>query len=314
MEFSELKNTYGAFDTYITVKRAKELGVIPKKYAELFPDRCKCGSENIITGSLTHAMCCNPRCVYKLGYALSELFTRFDIKGLGDAICAQMISSVYDKLKYKSHVEIIGMEPNEYPYAVISTVKGQEMYQACKQIRKRSLTFTDLVSMIGIPQFSTSSGKLLTGIHSLKHLCDLAAREGGIKNFCANRGVYDSMKVFWFYQSIPDIFVAEQVFGDNMRLEGLVKVKICITGSITIDGTRVTRNKFVELCNKVGCKDGRQIVEVQNTSAKESCQYVIADYESNTAKYLAGKERGVLITSKEFIDKIKEVCNDGYTG
>ena len=122
------------------------------------------------------------------------------------------------------------------------------------------------------------------------------------------------MKVFWFYQSIPDIFVAEQVFGDNMRLEGLVKVKICITGSITIDGTRVTRNKFVELCNKVGCKDGRQIVEVQNTAAKESCQYVIADYESNTAKYLAGKERGVLITSKEFIDKIKEVCNDGYTG
>ena len=41
---------------------------------------------------------------------------------------------------------------------------------------------------------------------------------------------------------------------------------------------------------------------------------MIADYESNTAKYLAGKERGVLITSKEFIDKIKEVCNDGYTG
>ena len=34
----------------------------------------------------------------------------------------------------------------------------------------------------------------------------------------------------------------------------------------------------------------------------------------DTAKYLAGKERGVLITSKEFIDKIKEVCNDGYTG
>ena len=27
MEFSELKNTYGAFDTYITVKKAKELGV-----------------------------------------------------------------------------------------------------------------------------------------------------------------------------------------------------------------------------------------------------------------------------------------------
>lgn len=35
MEFSELKNTFGAFDTYITVKRAKELGVIPEDYAVL---------------------------------------------------------------------------------------------------------------------------------------------------------------------------------------------------------------------------------------------------------------------------------------
>ena len=314
MEFSELKNTFGAFDTYITVKRAKELGVIPEDYAGLFPDYCKCGSENIITGSLTHAMCCNPRCVHKLGYALSELFSRFDIKGVGDAICSQMISSVYDKLKYKSHVEVIGMEYNEYPYSIISTVKGQELYQACKQIRQRSLTFTELVSKIGIPQFSTSSGKLLTGIPSLKYLCDVAKKEGGIKNFCANRGVYDSMKVFWFYQSLPDIWVAEQVFGDNMRLEGLVKVKICITGSITVDGMRITRNKFVELCNKVGCKNGRQLVEVQNTSAKESCQYVVADYESTTAKYLAGKERGVLITSKEFIEKIKEVCSDRQQG
>lgn len=99
-----------------------------------------------------------------------------------------------------------------------------------------------------------------------------------------------------------------------MRLEGLVKVRICITGSITVDGMRITRNKFVELCNKVGCKNGRQLVEVQNTSAKESCQYVVADYESTTAKYLAGKERGVLITSKEFIEKIKEVCSDGQQG
>ena len=312
MRFDELKNTYGAFDGYVTVKEAKSLEIIPPEYGGIFQDYCRCGSENIVDKSLMHAMCCNPRCRHKLGYALSELFSRFDVKGLGDAICSQMINAVYDKLKYKSHIEVIGMEYNEYPYQLMGTAKGQEMYQACKQIRQRSLTFTDLVSMIGIPKFSTSSGKLLSGINSFKQLCDIAAREHGIRNFCTNRGVYDSLKVFWFYQSLPDIWVAEQVFGDNMRPEGMVKIKICITGSITIDGNHITRNKFVELCNLVGRKDGKQIIEVQNTTAKETCSYVIADYESNTSKYMAGKERGVLITSKEFLNKIKEVCNGGH--
>ena len=46
------------------------------------------------------------------------------------------------------------------------------------------------------------------------------------------------------------------------------------------------------------------------TSAKQSVPYIVADYSSGTDKYNVGKARGVLITSTELLDKIKEVVSD----
>ena len=55
MTFSEMRHMYDkfhAFDNYITVESAKTLGIIPEGWHSYFPDRCKCGSENIVTMSL----------------------------------------------------------------------------------------------------------------------------------------------------------------------------------------------------------------------------------------------------------------------
>lgn len=313
MNFSELSDNYHAFDDFITVEQAKYTGLIPEDYVgepdsdeDIFPNRCKCGSENIINYGLTRAMCCDPRCKYKLGLALAELFARFSIKGIGEATCTQMVSGVYDKLKFKSHLEILNLSYNDYPSFMWGTVKASEFFNACQQIKKRSLTFAGLIGMIGIPQFNTGTAKLFSGVNSSKELINLMKNEGGISNYCANRGVYDSMKVFWLYNSIVDIMLAEQIFRASLRTEGYLKIKICITGSLSIDGKRVTRNDFVDICNETGRVDGIQYIEVFNTSAKESCNYVVADYESSSAKYLAGKQRGILINSSDFLLKIKE--------
>lgn len=315
MEFSEVNNTYHTFDEFVTIREAKELGIIPKQYVDpdnpeggIFPDRCQCGSENIITRSLTRATCCNPRCKIKLGYALSELFTRFGIKGVGDQICLKLINAVYDKLEYKSHIEVLTMERADYPMFIASTMAGCDLYTACHEIRKEQLTFASMVSKLGLPELSTSTEKLLFRINCFSQLYEQIQKEGGVKNYCWNRNVYDANKIYWFYESLPDILLAEKVFCRSLRKEGLRSISICVTGSVSVGGLSMTRKEFINRCNQEARDNkGNQILEIKDTSAKESCSYVVADYPSTSSKYLAGAKRGVLITADNFIKRIQEV-------
>lgn len=316
MEFSEVFNAYHTFDDFVTVEEAKRIGIIPPALVRndsgdlnIFPDRCVCGSQNIISRNLKRAMCCNPRCKIKLGYALAELFSRFGVKGIGDKTCLKMIDGVYDKLTYKSHLEVFLMPYSKYPASLYGTVAGDSIYAACINIRQHSMTFAGMISMIGLPELNTSAGDIFRGINSFTQLYNEMKQAGGVARYCSNRGVYDPNKIYWLYTSLADIMIAEKIF-PKLRNEGIRKIRICITGMVSINGNRVTKKEFVDFCNKVACyDDGTQLFEIENTSAKESCLYVVADYPSTTSKYLAGAARGVIITADGFITKIKEAVS-----
>lgn len=313
MEFSEVYNRYHTFDNFVTIEEAKATGIIPASYINakdpaggIFPNRCKCGSQNIISRNLKRAMCCNPKCKIKMGLALAELFARLGVKGLGEATCIKFISLVYDKLQYASHLEVFLMKYDDYPPQFKWTVIGEKMYIECQKARKTPMTFSGMVTMLGLPEFGNGAADLFYGFHSFEEFFATIKKFNGIQNYCSSRGVYDKDKLFWLYCSMTDIMVADHVFY-NIRREGLRKIKVCITGILTIRNVRVSRKEYVDACNNIAKLDnGLQLFEIENTAAKETCSYVIADYPSNSAKYLAGKKRGVLITGDGFITKLKE--------
>ena len=76
----------------------------------------------------------------------------------------------------------------------------------------------------------------------------------------------------------------------------------------------MSRNEFVSYLNDLTTlRDGYQLIEFRNCSALQTCNYVIADAPSSSRKYKAGQERGVLITSTEFVNSIKEymrICSE----
>lgn len=312
MTFEELKqlDKFLAFENYITVKEAKDKGVIPPYYKNIFPDTCECGSENIINYDLTKPMCCNPRCRIKIGITLAEIIAKVGYKGVGESTCMNFVNAMYKDLEHKSVVDLLMIPFKKYPTFLQQTVAGSKLYDACCTIIGNEVTFPQMVSLLKIPTLDATAESLLNGIDSLEQFLFYLKETGSFTEFCNNRGVYDRMKIFYLYNFIPDIFIAEKVFSQSLRKQGLNKINICITGSLHVDGENITRNNFIKLCNTVGKdKDGRQIVEVKNTSAYESVPYIIADYPANTAKYLVGKRRNVLITAQEFIDKIREVIN-----
>jgi hypothetical protein len=264
MKFNEMKAKYdefNAFSDFCTVEHAKQIDLIPVAWHDVFPNKCSCGSEMIINLARTKFTCCNPRCRIKQGFALSELFSRFNIKGIADATC----SDVYEMLQRKneertsqgekplflsdSYVEILNVDEKDYPISFQQSAKGMEFIDGINSMKNCSLTFSEMVSRLGLPEFDSTAKKLFSDINSFEELMTTIKAENGIYNFCSRRGVYAVQKMFWLKVSLQDIAVAWFIFGEQSRMHGLQNLDICITGSVFYNGSKYTKSDFIKICN-----------------------------------------------------------------
>lgn len=307
MTFEELKaeDKEGAFGGWNTVKAAKEEGDIPERFAAYFDDLCECGSENIIKYGLTQLTCCNPRCPVKQGYALAEMFSRFGIKGLKEATCSKILSAMRAEntartragkkpiLVTDSYTAVLAVPFNLYPVSVGSTVKGAEFFQACCTISKGTYTFAQLVSNLAIPGIGTGAEVLLKDINSPTGLLDRIDEAGSVRAFCIERGFFAEMTAFNLRTALVDIITAGNLLQANVRKEGAVRLDICMTGVISLKGSRITKETYVKKCNEL-CVDrkGGQLFEIKMNTAIETNRFILFSKPSGDRKYVAGTRRG----------------------
>lgn len=297
-----------------TMAEAKEIGWIPLAYQtgegveDAFPNYCVCGSENIINEKLTRATCCNPRCPIKEGIALSEMFTRFEIKGLGDEICKEIYDLAFPFLKTKSHVEILNLTPNNFPSYFNESARGQLFFEALKTIKSRRYTYLEIIANLGIPSFGNDIKKTFSGISSAVHLKKILEEfNNDPSEMCFAIGVQDREFIYHFTVYLVDLFLAQVLLGENLRLPGKKALDICITGRLYCQGVSMTKKEFVDLCNRSSItSDGTQLYEIKMTQAIKSVDYIVADAISSSTKYKEGERRNVLITSDEFLGLIEE--------
>lgn len=264
MTFREMRtqyDSYNAFSNYITINHAKFVGRIPKDYFNYFEDYCDCGSERIITTNLRTMQCADPRCPIKQALALSKLFSNFECKGVGDAICKRAYTEVEQAnkrrvaageeplLKTKSYLEILILDSSVYSVDFIDSAAGETFLAYVNWIKTKKLTFPQMINMLGLPEFETSAIKLFDGINTFAELRNQILQAGGISNFCEQRGFHDAMKKYWLYVSLEDIYLASLIFAQSIRPVGLLDEQICITGSIKPGGERMTKKAFIEYCN-----------------------------------------------------------------
>lgn len=313
MKFEELleMDTYGAFDDYVTVKEAKSSGLIPEDYNNIFEDKCSCGSERIISKNLAHLECCNPRCYIKLGYMLSELFSRFGCLNMGPATCLSIMYGYRNDLEKPSHVEILGL--NEVPY-VIDNGRVDDYIRAIEVIRSKRLTLPELVGHLGIPKIDKIANKIFQGYSTIGELCEELDNNGGFKAmpaFLLQRGIEDRKVWFYMRHFFWDMIKACVILGDVLRPLAFNEIQIVITGSVSPYGNKATKNEFIDLLNDAGTlPNGQRLLGFKNSSAIASVPIVVADYPSGNRKYVKAKEREeyegkVVYTSTELMEWIK---------
>lgn len=313
------KDPAGAFSDFIEVADAKVELKIPEDFWDQFPDKCECGSSMIITNNLKRIMCCNPRCKIKVGLSLEYVFSNFQCKGIGERTCRTIANYAYDTLKYKSHLELLNLGDSR----IAPSINGSYFvtyHQSVNKVKNTPLTFAQMISKIGIPEFEGTALSVFEGINNSEELIRQIQIRGDVTNFLAYKGVYDPAKVFYLREFLLDIAYAEKKLFNRLRLEGKVKITISATGNLNIDGVRITKAEFVELCNDIGTLDnGMRVFEVELNAAIQTNAYVIADYPSSSSKYVAAKNREalerkelgeshkLLYTSKEFVEHLKEL-------
>lgn len=335
MTLDEVKKLYdkqGALNEFYTVKTAKAEGIIPADFAPYIADECECGSENIIKGSRTQLLCCDPHCCIKQGYKLAAMFSKFNVDGIGPETCKKVYTDLHacnrsaiaagmePFLHTKYHLEVLTVPWEKYP-ASLHTAAGANFYQGCQRILSTTTTFPDLIGKLGLRGLGGNSAKLFSGINSYQQFKDAVNEKGSLEAFCAERGFYSAQMMFDIRAAIVDIQIADKLFSRSMRNVGLKELDICITGNIKLKGKSLKKSSFIEMLNKMcTLADGTQLFEVKMNSAIESNPFVLYSTPSNSAKFVRGQRRSdvtdvfgthkVLMTVDDFYDlferKIKE--------
>lgn len=306
-------DTYNIYSDYVSISEAKILGIIPRKLTNIIPETCKCGSENIITTNLKRMRCCDPNCVIKMGKAMSHMFTNFNIQGLGDETCIKIVKHCIRRNLFTlpSHVEVLGIEIDQEMSSFLGA-KSENLAIGRNVILNSSLTFGEMIKKMSLPMFNNSSEDIFKGINGIGHFLELIDTPTGLIGFMNSRGVKDIAKIDTLRRNLGAILHLESIMKKDLRMTSNVTRTISITGSVSVDGIRYTREGFVGLCNSEANINGIQLFNVKENTAITTNRYIIADNPCSHNKYLVGKRREaiegvkIIITAQEFVDIIRK--------
>lgn len=296
-----------AFSGWIPVRQAKEDRLIPEQFHKYFNDKCSCGSEIIIKNTITEMTCCDLHCPVKTGYRVAEMLHRFGIKGLKEATCSKIYTALLAEnerqikdgnnpiMEFDSYIAVLTVPWSAYPFSVKSTAKGAEFYAACQSVLKRTLTFSQMVSYLAIPELNAVSDKLFAGYSSFAEMLDDMKACGSVMRFCFQRGVESASLIYNLRNSLDDICIASIIFNESLRNKGRVDLSICMTGSIVHNGSRTTKEKFLNKCNQLVIDSrGVQLFEITMNAAEKSNPFILFSNPSGDRKYVTGADRGVI--------------------
>ncbi len=308
MTFKELQSldVENAYWNWKSVKHAKYVLDIPERFHEYFDDYCECGSENIVKAGLRMMTCCDPKCPIKQGFAIAEMLTRLGAKGLQEATCGKIYRAMKAEndrrladgrepiLCSGSYVAVLAVPWSKYPISVAETAKGLEFYQACMQALQKRMTFPQLVSMLAIPGLGADAETLFAGLNSVREFALSVQKCGSVKKFCDSRGFHSEMIAFNVHNAAEDIYTANRLFMNSMRMQGSFTISVCMTGAITFRGTKITKEKYLAACNQLCANGAAALFEVKMNAAIESNSFILYSSPSTDRKFLAGKSRGVI--------------------
>lgn len=283
------------------ITKAKEIGKIPPEFHDSFPDYCSepgCRTPLEISENRKRVWCPNIRCMTKVAHRMTDMLVNFGIKDMGFAYCHDMVR----QNKYKSHVSILVADLAQHPTNVSAHIATRNI-ENIRKVFEKVYMYKNLISMIALPGLGVTAQNIFQGISSYEqYVSVLQNYRNNVFEFVSartNGHIKSSEYARTLLEFDAELRVLSNIF--KIRPDAKQTVNIAVTGGISKIG-RMSRDEFGELIN--GLAQG--VYEFRIGKALASAKWVVADSPSNSTTYEAGLERGILITSEELVNKIKE--------
>lgn len=305
LTLDQLKQLTPAYDSFTSV----EGSTLPEYYKSIFPKKCTCGAEIILTKDsedqygFTQLQCCNPDCWIKMAHRFAYFAQSLKFKGLGVTSALNLYSTLHSKFKYPSFLYIFDMSSSDI-YSILGSADGDKFESMKLELRTKGFQFKDAIVALGIQDIGAGS-RLFDVVKSpsvllhfvlkdkLDELCDLARINAPKTRFALNIAKLDIVTLMT--DVMPNI-----VSTPNRE------IYVAITGSVSVGGKGLTRAEFIWLCESLRNNRGEQAFKLVETKSESKLDYVIADFPSSSSKYQLGKRTGKLITANEFYTLLKD--------
>ena len=305
------RDIFGAFLGFRTVREAKERGILPRGFWDSVPEQCVCGAEVLISPSLIHVVCCNPRCYVKLGYNLEKVYRNFGVLGIGPSTCLEISRNCLERGRHHSHLEFLNLDYYDLPTSLYG-VRGQDVANTNKRIKKEVMPFGMMVSKLGIPSWGSDAMKFLSQYDDCVHWMEDVEKFGSWSAYFSGKlGIQDAMKQFYLREYSNDIMVASADVFEKYTLSALHEVPITLSGSLNVNGMRVTKAAYLDLLNQMSpVVSGRKLIQFVNNAAVASNMYVISDEMHTKARVARQREmqtgKKILYGSAEFLEFMRD--------
>lgn len=266
--------------------------IVPKDYVGIIPRKCECGADFLISTNRTIIKCSSSKCYVKIAWCATKLYRNLGIKGFGP----ETFKSVARERKCQSLLDILNNPPTGSGILLKEKLTVPRTWATC-------------ISMLGLPKLNDNAHKVFGGCNNIKDFCNKVSLDGGLYLYLKKRVGGDTLP-----RSLIDVISenrdilseVENIF--TIKPEASVKFKIAITGDITktVDdnGNVLSQEGFLEYINE---KLSQYSIQLITSKAYAQLIAVVADNPSSSEKYLAGKRRGILITSDRLFDLIMRI-------
>lgn len=300
MTLEELQQVTSAFDGFATIDNCN----IPDYYKEIFPKKCTCGADMIMTkDDRTQLQCCNPCCWVKMAHRLSYFISFHGFKGFGEQTCLSLFGNCHDMLEYYSFLSAFSLTDTQLSCG-LNDSKITLFHEIRDTLKQSAFHVSDAIASLGIPNVGSRS-PLFDVVKSPLVLLQYML-QGKVGDLCDMAGIQAASTKFYLSCFDIDVLLLMRDVMPNIMNTPKGEVFVAITGKVSVGGVDYTRTDFIALCESLRDSSGNQLFKLIETKSQEKLQYVIADSPSNSSKYTLGQRLGLLVTADEFYKKLLE--------
>lgn len=290
----DLKHETYAYDKFQTIKNCE----IPDYYKDVFPHKCECGAEMIMTEpDHTQLQCCNPGCYIKMAHKLAYFISSMGYKGFGTQSALSLFRAVHSELPFNCFLAVFRLSSTQLAAGLSDYYVGL-LEEIREDLHERPVALTNVIAALGIQGIGPRSN--FFGVVKSPVVLMQFAINNEMEKLCDYCGIQANITRFQLKAARADIVTLISEVTPNIMSTPKKEIFVAITGKVSVGGCAYTRMEFIDLCERIKDTDGVALFKLTETKAANKVDFVIADEPSNSEKYRLGERLHKLITADAF--------------